>query len=252
MRILKLSADYWNIRGSLKLGGMLDIDTQASLLRLASGRFVLLDSLALDAPTLAAVRAATGNGADIEAILNLHPFHTVHVQAAHQAFPQAKLYGTRRHVERFADLPWEAELTESAELHARYADDLAFSVPAGVDFVSANPNLHFASVLAYHRASGALHVDDTLMVMRLPGPLKALGTRVAFHPTLAPTLQRRAGAAQDFRDWAQGLIRDWGQARHLCAAHTHMLADAGPLGPRIEQALGRVRKTLARHEAKHG
>ena len=37
MRILKLSADFWNIRGSFKLGGLLDIGTQASLLRLASG-----------------------------------------------------------------------------------------------------------------------------------------------------------------------------------------------------------------------
>lgn len=43
-RIVEISEDFWNIRGSFKIGGLLDIGTQASLARLGDGRYVLLDS----------------------------------------------------------------------------------------------------------------------------------------------------------------------------------------------------------------
>ncbi len=256
MQLLDLGQGFWNIRGSFRIGGLLDIGTQASLLRLASGGFAFLDSLTLDQPTLDAVQALTDGGRQVEAILNLHPFHTVHVEAMHAAFPQASLYGTVRHQQRFPGLPWAPERTESPELHARFAADLAFSVPQGVDFVPRNPNLHFSSVLAFHRASGSLHVDDTLVYARLPGPLRRLGSgdRLGFHPTLGQVLEKRAGAAADFRSWAQELIRDWADARQLCAAHTHALINAGdpPLMQRVTRALARVERVLARHERRYG
>lgn len=256
MQILNIADDFWNIRGSFRIGGVLDIGTQASLVRLASGRFVMLDSLTLDAATLDAVNRLTEDGSLIDAIVNLHPFHTVHVEAMHSAFPQARLYGTQRHHDRFAALPWEPEKTENPELHQRLANDLDFSVPAGVDFISANPKLHFSSVLVRHRASQTLHVDDTLVYLRLPGPLRRLGRgdRLAFHPTLAQVLEKRPGAAADFRAWAEALIHDWADARHLCAAHTQALSSSSddPLMPRITEALHRVDKVLARHTRRYG
>ena len=36
---------------------------------------------------------------------------------------------------------------------------------AGVDFISDREVIHFSSVLALHRNSNTLHVDDTLMVV---------------------------------------------------------------------------------------
>lgn len=256
MHMLDLGQGFWNIRGSFRIGGVLDIGTQASLIRLASGGFAFLDSLTLDPPTLDAVRALTDGGSQVEAILNLHPFHTVHVEAMHAAFPQARLYGTVRHQQRFPALPWAPERTESPELHERFSADLDFSVPRGVDFVPRNPNLHFSSVLAFHRASASLHVDDTLIYARLPGPLRRLGSgdRLAFHPTLAQVLEKRSGAAADFRAWAEQLIHDWADARRLCAAHTHALIDAGdpPLMQRVARALARVERLLARHQRRHG
>jgi hypothetical protein len=45
----------------------------------------------------------------------------------------------------------QALRTEDPELHAQFAEDFEFSVPRGVDFISANENVHFSSVLVLHR-----------------------------------------------------------------------------------------------------
>lgn len=255
--ILQVSDDFWNIRGEFKIGGVLDIGTHASLVKLASGRFVLLDSYTLQGDVKASVDALTNNGKDIDAIIHVHPFHTLHVNAMHQQYPDARLYGTRRHVAKFPELPWQEALTESADFAALFAEDFDFSVPAGVDFISSNEHLHFASVLAYHRNSRTIHSDDTLMYLRLPGILgKLRKPAVSFHPTLAQTLERRQGAASDFRDWARALADNWKEAKNLCAAHSDslLMVDDGAesVAERIRAALQKVEKTLCAHEKKFG
>ena len=257
-QLIEVGEGFWNIRGSFRIAGVLDIGTQCSLVRLANGRFILLDAYTLSGQVKREVDELTDGGADIEAILNLHPFHTVHVEWAHRAFPGARLYGTRRHQQRLADLPWEPERTEGKALQKKYAGDLEFSVPRGVDFISADENVHFSSVLACHPASGTLHVDDTLMYLRLPGIVRALGLgdSVSFHPTLARALLPRAGAAAEFRDWAVGVFKRWAQAENLCAAHTGALLAAqnqgAPLQDRLHEALDKVASTLDKHQQKYG
>lgn len=256
-RILQISDAFWNIRGEFRVGGLLNIGTHASLVKRTNGKFVLLDAYTLQEDIKAEVDALTNNGADLEAIINLHPFHTIHVQAVHQQYPNARLYGTRRHVEKFPELPWEKELTESEECADMFASDLEFSIPAGVDFISSNEHLHFSSVLAYHRASKTIHSDDTLMFLQLPGPLGRIKKpEVTFHLTLAKTLERRPGAAQDFRDWARTLAAQWNEAENLCAAHSATLVGSenrsDSIANRILAALQRVEKTLQAHERKFG
>ncbi|MFT7286735.1 MAG: hypothetical protein ACI87W_000844 [Halieaceae bacterium] len=256
-QILQLSDDFWNIRGDFKIGGLLNIGTQASLVRRGNGKFVLLDAYTLRGEVKEQVDALTNNGDDIEAIINLHPFHTVHVKKAHKQYPDARLYGTQRHLDKFPDLPWQAELTESAELAELLADDLAFSIPAGVDFISSNEHLHFSSVLAYHKASGTIHSDDTLMYLQLPGLLgKLKKPEVTFHMTLGKTLEKRPGAVVDFRSWAMQLAEQWSDAENLCAAHSSLLLggdnNAEPIAERILAALQKVEKTLQLHEKKFG
>lgn len=256
-QILKISDDFWNIRGVFKIGGVLNIGTHASLVRRVSGKFVLLDAYTLQNDVKAKVDALTNNGADIEAIINLHPFHTVHVKRSHEQYPNAKLYGTQRHLDKFPDLPWQPEKTESAECAALFAEDFEFSIPAGVDFISSNENLHFSSVLAYHKASKTIHSDDTLMYMVLPGVLgKLKKPEVSFHMTLGATLEKRAGASKDFRDWAEQLARDWSAAENLCAAHSATLKasrnDVVSVADKILSALTKVEKTLHKHEKKYG
>ncbi|WP_373081670.1 hypothetical protein [Zhongshania sp.] len=250
-RIVKIADDFWNIRGEFKIGGLLNIGTHSSLVRCASGKYVLLDAYTLNNALKAEVDALTNNGADIDAIINLHPFHTVHVAGMHEQYPNARLYGTQRHHAKFPDLPWQAELTESEECAALFAQDFEFSVPAGVDFISSNEHLHFSSVLAYHKSSKTIHADDTLMYLPLPGLLgKLKKAEVSFHMTLAKTLEKRPGAAQDFRDWATQLSERWALADNLCAAHSATLLD-DTIASRIRRALQKVEKTLRAHEEKY-
>ncbi len=255
---LRIADDFWNIRGSFKIGGVVDIGTHTSLVRRANGRFVFLDAYSLPDEVEREVKELTDDGKAIEAILNLHPFHTIHVRRVHARYPHAKLYGTARHLDRFPELPWEDTRTEDPELHAMFADDFDFSVPRGVDFISANENVHFSSVLVLHRASQTIHVDDTLMYIRFPKPIRWLGPKdtMRFHPTLAQALEERPAAAHDFRTWAADLAERWQHADNLCAAHTATLTASKNQGAsihaRLLQALHKVNSTLNAHDRKHG
>lgn len=256
--IRQIAPEFWNIRGSFKIAGLIDVGTQVSLVKKSDERFVFLDAYSLSEADERRARELTRDGKDLEAILNLHPFHTIHVRRMHELFPHAKLYGTARHVTRFPDLPWERLRTEDAELHAMYADDFEFSIPRGVDFISSNEHVHFSSVLAFHRSSQTIHVDDTLMYVRLPRIMRLAGLDdlVRFHPTLAKALQRRPGAAREFRNWAADLAERWRGAKNLCTAHTAALtADrnrGASIHDRMTAALDKVGKTLDAHERKYG
>jgi len=257
--IIQVSEDFWNIRGSFRIGGVVDIGTQASLVRLANGNFLFLDSCRLDDRQAADLeRLAAECGGDIEAILNLHPFHTVHVTSMHERFPRARLHGTSRHRQRFPDLPWETLCTEDPKLHKKYAGDFTFTIPDGVDFISSNDNIHFSSVLALHRSSGTLHVDDTLMYIVLPRVLRLVGVKdtLGFHPTLSMALQKRPGAAAEFRRWAEQLVEDCGEVRNLCAAHSAALLGrdnrGAPIQARVAKALQKCRIRLRAHERRYG
>ncbi len=246
-KILKLTDTFWNIRGSFRIGGLLDIGTQCSLVRLRAGGYVLLDSYTLSEATLDEVRGVTDGGRDVTAILNLHPFHTLHVRKAHAQFPNARLYGTSRHRRVAPELPWAPELTEDESFHALYADDFDFSVPRGVAFVPSNENLHFSSVLAFHRESRTLHVDDTLNWA--PFPFGGVG----LHPTLSYVLDPRPGAAAELRAWGEGLAARCADVDHLCTAHFGAApALDGSLGAKVGAALRGVERTLAAHAKKYG
>jgi hypothetical protein len=253
---IEVNDGFWNLRGSYRVAGILELGTHMSLVRRASGRYLALDACGLVPATRALLDDKTRGGEDLDAFLHLHPFHTLHVRALHQLYPRARLHGTARHHAQLADLPWEPLRTEDPALHADFAADLDFTVPRGVDLVTPNPQVHFGSVLAIHRATQTLHVDDTLMHARLPGPLRAFGRDVTrFHPALASALRRERGAAGAFRSWARELIERAGNLRNLCAAHTTTLLarsnDGLPIAARIEDALRRAEPTLRAHERKH-
>jgi hypothetical protein len=255
-KIVKISDTFWNIRGEFRVFGLLNIGTQASLAKLGNGKFVLLDAYTLQDDIKQQVDSLTNNGVDIEAIINLHPFHTIHVAKIHADYPNAKLYGTQRHLDKLPDLPWQKELTNSSEFATMFSEDFEFSVPRGVDFISNNEHLHFSSVLAYHLASKTIHVDDTLMFLKLPGLLGVLKSpEVSFHLTLSRTLEQRKGAADDFRLWVAQIAEQWSEAQVLCAAHSETLIVKNKLpsiAAMIMIALQREEKTLRRHQQKFG
>jgi hypothetical protein len=247
-RWVEIADGFWNVRGSFKLAGLFDVGTQCSLLRLHNGEFVLLDSYPITGEVEQKLLQLTDQGRAVRAILNLHPFHTVHVTASAQQFPNARLYGTRRHKQLAPTLRWEALHTDDPELHAQFAQDLAFSVPRGVDFIPKNEALHFTSVLVLHKHSGTLHVDDTLSWMNVP-----LVGGLSFHPTLRFALLKRPGAASEFRQWTQELVALSENARQICTAHTRALpSNERRVVERVRDAVTKVTKMVNAHERRYG
>jgi hypothetical protein len=251
----QLADDFWNFRGSFKIGGLIDVGTQMSLVRRANGRFLMIDSYSLGDADRRRLMALTDNGTAIEAIINVHPFHTLHCRVAHRLAPNARLIGTRRHREQAPELPWEEQVIEDPATQAEFADDLDFAVPDGLELVTADDRVHAASVLVRHLRSGTVHVDDTLNVLALPGPLKRFfpQSRLRFHPMLGRALTPRAGAADAFAAWARDLARRWAGTPVVCAAHSarRELPQDG-WRDEVMRALADVEKTLAEHRARHG
>lgn len=130
---------------------------------------------------------------------------------------------------------------------------------AGVDFVSSNENIHFSSVVAFHKESKTIHVDDTFMFIPFPASAKYFfikqGT-VQLHPTLAAALEPRNGASEDFRKWMRSVFDDWGDAENLCAAHTGSLLFQENTGDniqaRLKWAMFLVSPVLWFHELRYG
>ncbi len=256
--MIQTGEDFWNFRGSHKIAGLIDVGTQFSLVRRAGGKFVLLDAYSFNDRIADQVADLTFGGTAIEAIINLHPFHTLHAEFVHTCFPEATLYGTERHKQRLPNLPWQELTTDQPEFHALYSSDLMFSVPQGVDFISKNSSVHFSSVLAYHPRSRTIHSNDTFNYFPDKGLVHftPLADTVSFHPTLAKALQKRPGAAAEFRVWAETLFGRWSEAENLCAAHNGVLLatenEGDALPERLAAALEKVEETLSKHEEKYG
>ncbi len=220
-KIYDLGAGFWNIQGSFRLGGIINIGTQCSLIRLPSGSFVFLDSYTLTDDVRSQVMALTDNGQKVEAVLNVHPFHTVHCAQMAEDFPQATFYGSERHHKQVPTVQWSDDLVESKAVAMRYPE-LEFSVPQGIYYISPNEKVHAGSLLVYHPASQSLHVDDTFMSP--PSKLlKAVLPELLLHPTTKKALKNDADAGQQYCDWATQLAHQWRDTRHFCAAHSSMV-----------------------------
>ncbi|MGM8870734.1 hypothetical protein ACS8E3_03490 [Psychrobacter sp. 2Y5] len=218
--IKDLGAGFWNIRGSFKVGGVLDVGAQCSLIKLASGKFIFLDSYELKDDVRDTVMKLTNDGQDVEAVLNVHPFHTVHCEQMAKDFPQATFYGSRRHPEQAPNVDWSDDLVESEAVAKRYPE-LEFSMPKGIYYIAPDDSVHAGSLLVYHPASKSLHVDDTFMTP----PIKLLDAvlpEVLLQPDTKKALKDEPDAAKQYCDWATQLAQDW-DVRNFCAAHTHLV-----------------------------
>ncbi len=221
-KLLALGSGFWNIQGSFRLGGIINIGTQCSLIQLSSGRFIFLDSYTLTGEVRAQVMAMTNNGQAVAAVLNLHPFHTVHCAQMARDFPTARHYGSVRHQQKVPEVHWEDDLVESVAVAKRYPE-LEFSLPQGIYYIAPNEMIHAGSLLAYHPASRALHVDDTFVTPPLD-ILKKLLPEIGLHPTTKKALIKdEPNAGQLYCDWATKLADKWGETRHFCAAHSGLV-----------------------------
>lgn len=239
-KIYDLGSGFWNIRGSFRLGGLLDIGTQCSLVQLDSGKFIFLDSYSLAGDVKRQVMVLTNHGQDVEAVLNLHPFHTVHCEQMAQDFPQAIFYGSRRHQQKVPTVKWSSDLVESDAVSKRYPE-LQFSLPQGIDYISPNEAIHAGSLLAYHPASQSLHVDDTFVSPPFK-ILRAVLPELMLHPTTKAALKKEADAGTQYCDWATTLAYKWRNTRNFCAAHSGLVEfDEGGFEKALLIAIEKVR-----------
>lgn len=255
MTIEHLAENFWNIRGDFKIAKVLNIGTHSSLVRRPGGSFVLLDSYEMDEDDQREMMALTDGGAQIEAVLNVHPFHTVHCKFVREMLPQARLIGTRRHHQQAPHLEWDPDFIEDEATQQQFADTFDFSIPAGVEFIPEDESIHVSSVIVRHRESGIVHVDDTLMFLDLPALVEKFGPgpRLRFHPKLAEGLEKRAGAADDYIAWARKLAIDWADTQTICAAHKGIMRLTDQtFAEAIEKALDHEEGTLDKHRATYG
>ncbi len=244
-KIYDLGAGFWNIQGSFRLGGIIDVGTQCSLVQLGSGRFIILDSYTLTDDIREQVMLLTNNGQEVEAVLNVHPFHTVHCAQMAKDFPQAIFYGSERHRQQVPEIQWADDLVESNAVAKRYPE-LEFSLSEGIYYISPNEKIHAGSLLAYHPASQSVHVDDTFMSP--PSKLlKAILPELMLHPTTKKALKNEPNAGKQYCDWATQLAHQWRDTRHFCAAHSGMVKfEIGGFEKALLTAIDKARPKLAK------
>ncbi|MCX7567935.1 hypothetical protein OS189_16455 [Sulfitobacter sp. F26169L] len=246
--IVQLSDTFWNIRGDLRMGGVFNVGTQCSLVKVGEGRFVFLDSYTLKGEIRERIMALTDQGRSVEAVLNVHPFHTLHCAQMAKDFPSATFYGSSRHAQQVPDVDWAADLVESDAVAARYPQ-LSFSMPDGIDYICADESVHAGSLLVYHAESGALHVDDTFNVLPLPNALRKVLPlpEIALHPKLKDALLDTPDAGARFCDWAERIASDWSGTRTLCAAHSALSKfGEGEFSEALRAAIKRARPKLSK------
>lgn len=244
--VIELSDEFWNIRGDLRMNGILNVGTQCSLVRLGAGRFVFLDSYTLTGDIRKRVMALTDQGRAVEAVLNVHPFHTLHCAQMAKDFPTAVFYGSSRHAVEVPEVRWAPEKVESDAVAARYPE-LAFSLPDGIDYISDIEGVHAGSLLVYHAPSGALHVDDTFNVLPVPGIVRKVLPipRIAFHPKLEDALDNNPDAGARFCDWAEQIAKEWSGTRALCAAHSSLIRfEEGEFSTALRETISKARSKL--------
>ncbi|MDX2374157.1 hypothetical protein NJD71_08445 [Psychrobacter sp. PP-21] len=219
--IYDLGAGFWSIRGSFIKNGIIDIGVQCALIKRPSGRFIFLDSYTLTGDVRQQVMALTNEGRDVEAVLNVHPFHTVHCAQMAQDFPQATFYGSNRHPQQVPEVSWADDLVESDAVAERYPE-LQFSIPKGIHYIAPNENVHASSLLVYHPASQSIYVDDTFEIP----PSKLFNTvqpNLGLHPTTKKALKEEPNAGKHYCDWAVDLAHEWRNVRHFCGAHSGLM-----------------------------
>src|SRR3989338_2874866 len=104
--IKEIGTNFFNIRTSFKIKGLINIGTHMSLIKLSTGKFLVIDTVPLDEALKKEIDQLTNNGNDIEAVVATHPFHTLAFPDFYKNYPNAPYYGTPRHLRNQKDIPW--------------------------------------------------------------------------------------------------------------------------------------------------
>jgi hypothetical protein len=239
-------------------GGLINVNTQMGMIRLTSGKFLLLSACALSPLARSQLLHLTNQGALVEAVVATHPFHTLAFAKLREVLPNAPFYGTPRHLRNFPQLNWSGDISDRKNIDL-WAPEVEFRVcgrNAGVEFDSPVPpqENHVGSVIAFHRESKTIFCDDTIQYAVNPGTILQFG---GFKPGVMrfhSSLEKPFGflpyenSSQLFQRFISGIITDWDFSNICCA---HLNAKIGGAKDDLLQALVNARPTFQKHAIKH-
>lgn len=127
-----LGNGFWNIRVPFKMVGV-EIGTHMSIIQLRNGNFLIIDTVALTDQLTRELNQLTHNGTKIEAVVAVHPFHTLAYSAFHKVYPNVKYYGTPRHIRKLTEIEWAGQFDdeENNALLSKWAPEVELRIPAG-------------------------------------------------------------------------------------------------------------------------
>lgn len=220
---IEIGPGFWNLRGSFTFAaGLIDIGTHCSLIKLSSGKFLLIDTIAFSDKALREFNELTSNGTLVEAVIATHPFHTVYFAPFFKLYPNLKYVGTPRHLKMGNGVNWTENIFDENVQKQWEQYGVHMQIPDGAEFESPSENNHFSSVLVFHSPSRTIHVDDTIMFFETSGCiLRALGKRAGTMEfwDLKKGLRPTESAPAQFKAWVQQLLADW-DFDNICTAHT--------------------------------
>lgn len=127
----KIGCGFWNVRSGFKiLAKLIDIETHMSFIQLHNGNFLVVDTVELDDDLRQKINHLTDNGNKIEAVIGIHPFHTLSFQTFYESYPNAAYYGTPRHIRRLTQIPWVGSLND-CNVRKKWEPDVELRIPAG-------------------------------------------------------------------------------------------------------------------------
>ena len=197
------------------VGGIIELGTQMSFCRLSNGKILVIDTCQISIEAKAEIDKLTENGDLIEAVIATHPFHTLYFVPFFLLYPNARYYGTPRHLTNISEIPWAGDISKPEVLNA-WEPDVSMRIPAGAEFVK--PESHFSGVFVFHKQSRMIHSDDTICYFDAHNTGCVLSCCVGikpgsmfFHTSMKEGngLYPTADAPQQFKQWVEEIIRDW-------------------------------------------
>ncbi|KAJ3063064.1 hypothetical protein HDU99_004999 [Rhizoclosmatium hyalinum] len=237
------------------LNGVIPLGNHMNFIKLQSGRFIALSTVALDESTLKQVNELTHNGTLLDAVIATNPFHTLAFTQFHKAFPHARYYGTPRHIRNLPAIPWTGSVADES-VRKLWSPEIEMRIPAGCEFDAPVPeNLnHFSGIIALHVASKTLISDDAFNVTVHPSFFKSLFGAKHGHVTFFMTLHsqgidQRPEAPKEFYVWMEALLRDW-DFDNMATAHSGVLIGGAKKG--VRELLQREKGQLSKDAVARG
>ena len=150
MSFIEIGPGFWNLRSSFTFaeGFNEDLGTHMSVLRLSSGRMLIIDTCDVSETARQQIDVITCNGALIDGVVTTHPYHTTYFSMFHKMYPNTKYYGTPRHIRTISSIPWAGNIMDADVCDKWESEGVSIRIPEGVGIDS---GAFFMSAFVFHK-----------------------------------------------------------------------------------------------------